>query len=99
MKEIVLRVREIQKERYKDTNYKYNSEIKGKDIFELCRVRKSVEEILSCYFNKVLPSLRAYGKVIKVARTIADINNNEDICDSDVIEAISYRKDSNGNII
>lgn len=99
MKEIVLKVREIQKVRYKDTKYKYNSEIKGRDIFELCRVSKSVEEILSCYFNKVSPSLRAYGKVIKVARTIADINNNKDISDSDVIEAISYRKDSNGNII
>lgn len=99
MKEIVIRVREIQRERLKGTNYKYNSEIRGKDIFELCRIDKNIEEILECYFNTTRPSLRAYGTVIKVARTIADINKNRDISEGDVIEAISYRKDSYGNII
>lgn len=99
MKEIVMKTREIQKERFKDSGYKYNSEIRGKDIFELCRIHKNIEEILECYFNTTNPSLRAYGKVIKVARTIADINGNKDISEGDVIEAISYRKDSYGNII
>ena len=73
--------------------------IKGKDIFELCRVNKKVEEILKYYFDISKPSLRAYGKVIKVARTIADIEGDYEIKESSVIEAMGYRKDFNGEII
>ncbi|NOV71908.1 putative ATPase with chaperone activity [Clostridium beijerinckii] len=46
MKENVLRAREIQKLRFKNTVYKYNSDIKGKDIFEICRVSKKCSELL-----------------------------------------------------
>lgn len=99
MKEKVMKAREAQKIRLTGTNYKYNSQIKGKDIFELCRVNKKVEEILKYYFDISKPSLRAYGKVIKVARTIADIEGDYEIKESSVIEAMGYRKDFNGEII
>ena len=99
MLSIVLRVREMQKERFEDTKYKYNSEIKGKDIFELCRVNQKIKEILKYYFNTNNPSLRAYGKVIKISRTIADVEESTDIRESHVLEALSYRKDYYGDII
>lgn len=99
MKEIVVKTREIQKNRLKGTGYRFNSEIKGKDVFELCAVSKKVEDILRSYFCEAKPSLRAYGKVIKLARTIADIQMNTDISEGNIIEAISYRKDSFGNIV
>ncbi len=99
MKERVIKAREVQRKRLRNTKYMYNSEIKGKDIFELCRVSKCVEEILKYYFNNSSPSLRAYGKVIKVARTIADLEGNKDILEGDVLEAISYRKNLKGEII
>lgn len=99
MREIVCEVRNIQKERFNQYSYKYNSEVKGKDIFEICKVGKKCLDILEAYFNEANPSIRAYGKVIKIARTIADIEKRVDISEVDVIEAISYRKDSYGKII
>lgn len=99
MKEDVMKAREFQRERLKNTKYMYNSDITGKDIFELCRVNKKVERILEDYFNLSKPSLRAYGNLIKVARTIADIDEKKDIYEYHIIEALSYRKDFYGDII
>ena len=99
MKEIVIRAREIQRHRYKNSRYTYNSELQGKDIFKYCKISQRVENILKYYFEKAVPSLRSYGNVIKLARTIADIKNNKDIKESDVLEAIEYRKDYNGEIV
>ncbi|MBE6048668.1 MAG: ATP-binding protein [Clostridium sp.] len=91
--------RKIQKERLKGTGYNYNSDIKGKDIYELCRLNAKCKKILKSYFNNSEPSLRAYGKVIKLARTIADLSEEKDIRENDIIEALSYRKDYSGEII
>ena len=99
MKEKVIAAREIQKNRLKNTRYNYNSDIKGKDIFELCMVNKKIRQMLEFYFDSSKPSLRAYGKVIKLARTISDIDEKYEITQSSVIEAIEYRKDFNGQII
>ncbi|WP_297425062.1 YifB family Mg chelatase-like AAA ATPase [Clostridium sp.] len=99
MKENVLRAREIQKERLKNTSYKYNSDIRGKDIFEMCKISRKCAEILKHYYNTSNVSLRGYGKVLKLARTIADIENKEEISEGHILEAFSYRKNINGEII
>lgn len=99
MKENVLIAREIQKERFKDTPYKYNSEVKGKDVFEICKVNERCKEILKHYYNTGNVSMRGYGKVIKLARTIADIEKSKDILEGHLLEAFSYRKNINGEII
>jgi magnesium chelatase family protein len=99
MRENVLRAREIQKERFKNTEYRYNSDIKGKSIFEICSVSNRCTEILKHYYNESNVSLRGYGKVIKLARTIADIDNEKDILEGHILEAFSYRKNINGEII
>ena len=99
MRENVFRAREIQMKRFKNTTYKYNSDIKGKDIFEICRVNKKCTEILKHYYNTCSVSLRGYGKVIKLSRTIADIESENDILEGHILEAFSYRKNINGEII
>lgn len=99
MRENVLRAREIQKQRFENCVYKYNSDIKGKDIFEICRVGRKCTEILKHYYNTSSVSLRGYGKVIKLARTIADIENGKDILEGHILEAFTYRKNINGDII
>lgn len=99
MRENVLRARDTQKQRFKNMTYKYNSDIKGKDVFEICRVNKKSTEILKHYYNTSSVSLRGFGKVIKIARTIADIENEKDISEGHILEAFSYRKNINGEII
>ncbi|WP_459480683.1 YifB family Mg chelatase-like AAA ATPase [Clostridium saccharoperbutylacetonicum] len=99
MRENVFRARETQKERFKNTGYKYNSDLRGKDVFEICRVDKRCTDILKQYYNTSNVSLRGFGKVIKLSRTIADIDNNKDILEGHILEAFSYRKNINGEII
>lgn len=99
LKEKVTKARSIQKERFKGTSYRFNSDITGQDIFEICRVTRENQKILKNYFGLANPSLRAYGKVVKLARTIADLDGCKDITEGNIIEAISYRRDINGEII
>ena len=99
MKQNVINARLIQQERFKGTKYRYNSEIKGKDIFEICRITRKCAEILKHYYNNTNMSLRGYGKVVKLARTIADIDNSDEISEEHILEAFSYRKNINGEII
>ncbi|NME81763.1 YifB family Mg chelatase-like AAA ATPase [Clostridium sp. SM-530-WT-3G] len=99
MKENVMKARFVQEKRFKYTKYRYNSEIKGKDIFEICKINTKCSEILKYYYNNTKMSLRGYGKIVKLARTIADIDNKHDISEEHVLEAISYRKNINGEII
>lgn len=99
IRERVIKSREIQSDRFKNTNYKFNSDMKGKDIFELCKINKNAKKILEDYFKLNTPSIRGYGKVIKVAQTIADIEGKEEIKSQHVIEAINYRRDISGEFI
>ena len=99
MRERVAKARESQRLRLNGSKYYYNSQIRGRDIYELCRISRPVEKILEQYFNKSKPSLRAYGKVIKLGRTIADIEGFKDITEGNIIEAMGFRKDYNGEIL
>ena len=99
IKEKVIEARKIQEDRLRGTQYKCNSDINGKDIFKLCTISREARSLLENYFETNNPSIRGYGKVIKVARTIADLEKAKDINVNHVLEAISYRKDSNGEII
>ena len=99
IRERVIKSRELQNKRLKNTKYKFNSDIQGKDIFELCKINKNAKKILEDYFRINTPSLRGYGKVVKVAQTIADIELEEEIKSEHIIEAINYRKDINGEFI
>ena len=99
MRERVIKAREAQRLRLNGSEYYYNSQIRGRDIYELCRISRSVEKILEQYFNNSKPSLRAYGKVIKLGRTIADIEGFKDITEGNIIEAMGFRKDYNGEIL
>ena len=99
MKENVVRARQIQDERFKNTKYTFNSQVKGMDVFEVFKIHRKCTEVLKHYYDNSNISLRGYVKTIDLARTIADIDNKRHILEEHIIEAISYRKNINGEVI
>lgn len=83
--------KEIQIERFKDDKIYTNSQIDDKNINKHCLLKRSSENIMELAFKKYNFSARTYNKIIKVARTIADLEDNKDIHDNHILEAISYR--------
>lgn len=83
--------RKIQKERYKDLDIFSNSELTPKLIDKYCILDKKSKAILETAFETLGFSARAYSRILKVARTIADLENKCDIDSKHVAEAISYR--------
>ncbi|MEG2290271.1 MAG: YifB family Mg chelatase-like AAA ATPase [Clostridium sp.] len=90
--------REMQKERFKDTIYKYNSDVVGKDVMRLCNMSLESTNLLKLYYDRHNLTMRGYTKIIKVARSIADLDNSFEILEHHLYEAIGYRKNVNGEI-
>ena len=93
-KEISIRVnraRERQLERFKNLNIFSNSQIPDKLLNSFCSLSKSCKDLLELSFKKHKFSGRTYNKIIKVARTIADLDDSVDIEEKHLLEAIRYR--------
>ena len=87
----VNRAREIQRKRYKDYHIFSNSELTPKLTEEFCKLNKESRKILEIVFDKLGLSARAYNRILKVARTIADLDNCKNIQKKHLAEAIQYR--------
>ena len=83
--------RNIQKLRYKGMDIYSNSELTPSLIEKFCKLDYKGKNILENAFNKLGLSARAYGRILKVARTIADLDESENILDRHLLEAIQYR--------
>ncbi len=91
IKKRIVKARNIQRERYKDMGILTNSELSTKAISKFCKVNKESEILLKNAFEILGLSVRAYNKILKVARTIADLENYENIETKHIAEAIQYR--------
>jgi magnesium chelatase family protein len=87
----VKRVREIQLERYKNEEFKFNALLTPKHMNTYCKLEKEERKLLENVFQKMNLTARAYHKILKVARTIADLDGSERIKRIHLSEAISYR--------
>lgn len=85
------KARKIQTARYKDTGIHSNAKMNDHLLKKYCKVSPESEVMLKVAFDKLNLSARAYSRILKVARTIADLDGSEDIKDEHIIEAISYR--------
>ena len=83
--------RKKQQERYKKYHIYSNSELTPKLIEEFCKINEKSKNILEKAFNTLSLSARAYNKILKVARTIADLSESENIKEEHIAEAIQYR--------
>ncbi len=95
----VILARERQVYRFEGTKYRYNSDIVGKDVFKLCNLTVKSKKLLEEYYSKNDISLRGYTKIVKVARTIADLEQSDKITEYHIIEALGYRKNIFGEIV
>jgi len=91
IKNRVNRTRKIQLERYHDRGIYSNSQLTAGMIDEFCRLDEAANKLLKNAFNSLGLSPRAHSRILKVARTIADLEGRADISSADVAEAISYR--------
>ena len=83
--------RSIQLRRFQKTKLHANAQMGAKDIKRYCAVKDDAEKLLETAINKLGLSARAYSRVLKVGRTIADLAGLEDIQSSHIAEAIQYR--------
>lgn len=83
--------RSIQINRYKDYGIYSNSELTPKLIEKFCKLDDKSQEIFNNFFEKLKFSARAYSRILKLARTIADLDNSEKIEINHITEAIQYR--------
>jgi len=91
IRERVNRTRKIQLERYKGLGIYSNSQLQPSMIKKFCKLDKSGRELLEDAFEKLGLSARAHSRILKVSRTIADMEESEDIKAHHVAEAIHYR--------
>ena len=87
----VNKAREIQLERYKGDNIYSNSQLNPKNIKKYCKLNKEADKIMKNAFNRYRFSARTYNKILKVARTIADLDGEDTILEKHILEAIRYR--------
>lgn len=88
----VMEARERQEHRFKDSTYRFNSEIITRDIKKYCSLGLEEERLLEQVFKTMSLSVRGYYRILRVARTIADLAGSEKIERIHLSEAICYRR-------
>lgn len=91
IKDRVNKARAIQHKRFEGTGITCNARITSSVLSEVCVMSEEAENVLKKAFEKLNLSARAYGRVLKVARTIADLEARENIEASHILEAVQYR--------
>lgn len=87
----VKKARDIQLKRFKNNKIFSNSQIPPKDMKKHCKLTGDSEDIMNQAFEKYKFSGRTYNRLLKVSRTIADLDGEEKIQDRHILEAIRYR--------
>ena len=92
IRERVIKARAIQEERYKLLEGVYaNAQMSSKTLKEICTINTAGQNLLKVAMQKLNLSARAYDRILKVSRTIADLAGSEDIKPEFLAEAIQYR--------
>ena len=91
MRNMILAARERQLHRYRDETIKYNSELQQSLLAKYIHISDAGERLLKNEFETSNLSARGYFRIKKLARTVADLNDREEITEEDVYEAMFYR--------
>ena len=96
MKEYVLKAIKIQEKRFKDCDINYNAEMNHNQIKAFCQTDSKAQRMMEMIFEKENLTARGVDKILKTARTIADINERENISEADIAQAAMFRVNLEG---
>lgn len=91
IRERILRAKEKQKIRFGGDIFKANHSLRPKELKQYCKLGAKAQRLVAMAIREIGLSARAYFKILKIARTIADLDESEEITDLHVAEAIHYR--------
>ena len=91
IKKRVVRARKIQEQRFKKLSIHCNSQMSSKELRFLCKLSKENRSFLETVANKLALSARAFHRIIKIGRTIADLDESTEITMAHLSEAVQYR--------
>ena len=87
----VVKARSMQLERFSKDKIYCNSQMKTRHIKKYCRLKEDAQTLLETAMHSLSLSARAYTRILKLSRTIADLESSEDIQSHHISEAIQYR--------
>lgn len=93
------KARQVQRERFKGESISCNSHMQGSHIKKYCILKKCSNDLLKYAYEEYGLSTRVYNRILKVSRTIADLEGSKDIEENHIIEALQYRRYVCQNII
>lgn len=91
IREQVSRARQIQLVRYKGTKIQFNSQLDVEGIKRYCSINKEEQEFMGEVYHRLDLTARSYHRILKVARTIADLEGADKITRAHLSEAVCYR--------
>ena len=95
IRERVIKARQIQEKRYQLENGIYcNAQMNSKLLRKHAKLNEECKNLLQIAMNRLNLSARAYDRILKVSRTIADLDNSENIEAKHISEAITYKRSS-----
>lgn len=88
----VMKARKIQLERFAEMKYIFNNgDMGSREVRQFCKLDENCSELIKTAMNKLGLSARAYDRILKVSRTIADLEESDEIKPQHISEAIQYR--------
>lgn len=93
VRERVLKARDIQEDRFKGTKVLYNSQMGIKEIEKFCRLAEKEKTLMEKAISKYDLSARSYHRILRCARTIADLDGSEELSVRHLSEALFYKSD------
>ncbi|MDH4161840.1 MAG: hypothetical protein OEW15_04015 [Nitrospirota bacterium] len=91
IRERVTQAREIQQERFRSDGIYANAQMKPRHLRKYCKIGEDSQRLMEAAMSKMGLSARAYNRILKVSRTIADLDASESIATHHISEAIQYR--------
>jgi magnesium chelatase family protein len=91
MRQMIERTRNIQKERYRNEPIERNSDLRGQLLEKYCSLGEKEQSLLEEMMKQTELSVRGVHRMLRVARTVADMEESEKICERHLLQASSYK--------